>query len=610
LQNQYVNCFSNFGKNFLNHLKNAVFSWLTGSLTEVKLPETWDLKGIASVALQMVGISYQNIRKHLVAFIPDQAITQMENTAGLIKTLVTEGPMAAWEQLQEMAEELKKTFVDAVSSWIKETIIMKAIEFIASLIIPGAGIIKAIIGIYDTVVFFIQKAKDIAQMVGNFLGSIGEIAMGNIGAAANALENGLATALTLVISFLAKLIHLDGVTAKIRAALNKIRGKVENMMAKVAKWIAEKAKKLWGKMTGKDKKEKQDKKEIEALPAEERLKKALAEADELLDQENVQIESELEKLKKKYNLTSVKFSENTDDNGENEQKIEITVNPSGVKKKKAPRYPGSGLYPKKRQEKLWDDVTTKTNLPGESAKDKKGRIKMAKHFLLTYHYRDSLEKGKAQKILNHDEGQTIQPFQPIALHETSGAHTIDRHVLNGSGNVPDIQGLALRAFGRLLGAPGHASAFKTEGDATSSIEKALLLYGGGAKWPDFRKELITKQTIELYNIASVPSNSIMYERDPRTLGHSMDWRRMLANGYNGVNYPTSSTTSQTINTTSAPRFSPPGYNPNPQLFPGDPRGSSTPTLTFIGSINSTTVRIKAANQTTWGWQVYTSYPDK
>jgi hypothetical protein len=174
----------------------------------------------------------------------------MEKGFEIVKALITEGPMAAWEQLQEMAGEMKEAFVDAVKNWIKETIIVKAIEFIASLIIPGAGIIKAIIGIYDTVVFFIQKAKDIAQMVGNFLGSIGEIAMGNIGAAANALENGLATALTLVISFLAKLIHLDGVTAKIRAALNKIRGKVENMMAKVAKWIAEKANKLFKKNPG------------------------------------------------------------------------------------------------------------------------------------------------------------------------------------------------------------------------------------------------------------------------------------------------------------------------------------------------------------------------
>ena len=46
-------------------------------------------------------------------------------------------------------------------------------------------------------------------MIGNFLGSIAEIAAGNIGAAAQALENGLARGLKLVISFLAKLLRLD-----------------------------------------------------------------------------------------------------------------------------------------------------------------------------------------------------------------------------------------------------------------------------------------------------------------------------------------------------------------------------------------------------------------
>ncbi|MCA6363533.1 MAG: hypothetical protein IM638_10880 [Bacteroidetes bacterium] len=238
--------FQNFGKNFLTHLKNALFSWLTGSLTEVKLPESWDPKGIASVALQMVGISYQNIRKHLVKIIPEPVVEGMEKGFEIVKALITDGPMAAWDALKDMAGELKDAFVDAVKSWIKETIIQKAIEFVATLIIPGAGIIRAIVGIYDTIVFFIQKAKDIAQMIGNFMGSIGEIAMGNIGAAAGALENGLAQGLTLVISFLAKLIKLDGITAKIRAALAKIKDKVDGMMSKVAKWIKEKAGKLWG----------------------------------------------------------------------------------------------------------------------------------------------------------------------------------------------------------------------------------------------------------------------------------------------------------------------------------------------------------------------------
>src|SRR5262249_53716273 len=131
--------------------------------------------------------------------------------------------------------------------FIKQKIVEQAIIWIGSLLIPGAGIVKAIIGIYDTVVFFIKKAKEIMKMIGNFLGSISEIAAGNIGAAAGALEKGLARGLSLVISFLASLLRLTGVTNKIREAIQKIRGKVDAVLSKVAKWIADKAKVLIGK---------------------------------------------------------------------------------------------------------------------------------------------------------------------------------------------------------------------------------------------------------------------------------------------------------------------------------------------------------------------------
>lgn len=240
--------FKNFGKNFLTHLKDALFNWLTGSLEGIKLPETWDLKGIASVALQMLGISYDNIRAHLVKIIPESVVANIEKSLPILITLVKDGPMAAWEQLKEMAGDLKDSFVDAAKEWVKSMIVTKAIETIASMLIPGAGIIRAVVGIYDAIVFFIQKAKDIAQMVGSFLGSIGEIAMGNVDAAAGALESGLATALSLVINFLAKFLHLNGITEKISKAIQKIRGKVDKMMDKVAKWIAEKAKALVGKV--------------------------------------------------------------------------------------------------------------------------------------------------------------------------------------------------------------------------------------------------------------------------------------------------------------------------------------------------------------------------
>jgi len=246
--------FKNFGKNFLKHLKNAVFAWLTGSLVGIILPERWDLKGIMSVVFQMLGITYQNIRSHIVKLIPEPVVKTMETTFTLVKNLITKGPMAVWEQLKGMAESIKNTFVNAIKDWIKWKVVEEAIKTILSMLIPGAGIVRAIVGIYDTIVFFIQKAKDIMQMLGNFLGSIAQIAAGNISGAAAALENGLARGLKLVIDFLAKFLRLGGITQKIRDVIKKIRGKVDNVIAKVAKWIVAKAKKVLGKLTGKGKK--------------------------------------------------------------------------------------------------------------------------------------------------------------------------------------------------------------------------------------------------------------------------------------------------------------------------------------------------------------------
>jgi DNA uptake protein ComE-like DNA-binding protein len=83
------------------------------------------------------------------------------------------------------------------------------------------------------VMFFIRRAAEIARMVGNFLSSIGEIAAGNVAAAAAALENGLARALKLGIDFLARLLKLDGIPGKVRGVIEKLAGKVEAVVDRV-----------------------------------------------------------------------------------------------------------------------------------------------------------------------------------------------------------------------------------------------------------------------------------------------------------------------------------------------------------------------------------------
>ena len=242
--------FENFGKNFLKHLQDALFEWLTGSLQGLELPQTWDFPGIISVALQMIGISKQSIREVMEEVMGKAVVEGLLKTFTLLQTLFTQGPMAAWEQLKDMAAEMRDAFIEAIKDYIKWKIVEEAIKWVGALLIPGAGIVKAIIGIYDTVVFFIQKAKQIMQMIGNFLSSMSEIAAGNIGAAADALENGLARGLSLVINFLAALLRLTGITNKIRDALNKIRGKVRATLVRLAKWVWEKGKALLGKVVG------------------------------------------------------------------------------------------------------------------------------------------------------------------------------------------------------------------------------------------------------------------------------------------------------------------------------------------------------------------------
>ena len=241
--------FLSFAKNFVTHLKDAVFEWLTGSLEGITLPSTWTLREIVGVLFQLVGLTWANIKKALVKLIPEPVVEGLKTTFGLVKTLISDGPMAAWEQIKEMAEDLKQTFVASVTDWIKWTVVEQAVKTIVAMFVPGAGIIRAIIGIYDTIVFFIQKARDIMQMIGSFLGSIAEIAAGNIGEAAQALENGLARGLKLVISFLAKFLHLDGITARIRQVLEKVRAKVDAVLDKVAGWVVGMAKKA-GKLLG------------------------------------------------------------------------------------------------------------------------------------------------------------------------------------------------------------------------------------------------------------------------------------------------------------------------------------------------------------------------
>jgi hypothetical protein len=253
----------NFAGNIVTHLQNGIGGWIFGALGKagITLPEKLNLAGIFHIAAQVLGVTWQAI-KALVAKrlgpIADKVMNTIEKSVDFVVTFITKGPMALLDMAKDFLAELKTLFFDTLIEWVRNTIIVKAIQKLISMFNPVGAIIQAVITIYNTIQFFIERAKQIAAFVGAVFNSIAEIAGGNIGKAVAAVENALAKGVPVAISFLANLIGLGGIAKKVQEIIKRIRKPIDKVVGKVVGFVVDKAKMIWGKMvsTGKAVKEK------------------------------------------------------------------------------------------------------------------------------------------------------------------------------------------------------------------------------------------------------------------------------------------------------------------------------------------------------------------
>jgi len=244
--------FSQFKEKIWEHLKAGLFGWLMGAMegAEIKLPQKWDLKGIIYLVLQILGLTYQRIRQKVVTKLGprgEQIVSTMEKTVSFLVTLVTKGPIALWEMIKQKAAEIKDAAISAIKGWIVTKIVTAAITKLATMFNPVGAIIQAALAIYNTIMFFIERAKQIASLVQAVFSSIAEIAYGQIKKAANWIEKTMARAIPVILGFLARLLGLGGISDKIKKVVNKIRQPVDKIVDKVIDWIVTKAKSLFGK---------------------------------------------------------------------------------------------------------------------------------------------------------------------------------------------------------------------------------------------------------------------------------------------------------------------------------------------------------------------------
>lgn len=226
-------------KNFMSkigtYLIKGLMDWLFGALAGagLQLPDKFDLQGIISIVLQILGLTYANFRARAVAIVGEPVVAALEKAAEVFKVILTEGIPGLWRFIKEQLANLKSMVLDAIFDYIKEKVIMAGITWIIGLLNPASAFFKACKAIYDIVMFFINRGSQILALVNAVIDSMSAIAKGAVGVAAGFVENALAKAIPVAIGFLASLLGLGDPSKPVKEFIEKARAPVN----KAIDWV-------------------------------------------------------------------------------------------------------------------------------------------------------------------------------------------------------------------------------------------------------------------------------------------------------------------------------------------------------------------------------------
>ena len=306
-----------FMSNIAVHLQKGLMDWLFGAIagTGLQLPDKFDLQGIVSIVLQILGLTYANFRARAVALVGEPVVAALEQAAEVFKIIITEGIPGLWRFIKDQVGDLKSMVLDAIFNFIKDRVIMAGITWIIGLLNPASAFFKACKAIYDIVVFFINRGSQIIALVNAVIDSIKAIVKGALGTAVLLVEGALAKAIPVAIGFLASLLGLGDPAKPVRETIEKARSPIN----KAIDWVinlAVKAVRAAGKLivglTGKKDKEEKVKETPESKEIKSKIKTELDGKQITSTEEEDTLISNTYKKYKPFGLRSIKFVSSKD----------------------------------------------------------------------------------------------------------------------------------------------------------------------------------------------------------------------------------------------------------------------------------------------------------
>lgn len=261
--------FDNFGK----HLLSGFLDWLLSGIRKEGLPLDVPTEitpaAIVKFLLQILGISWARVRKLLAEQLGEENVARLEKAAGLIATLVSEGLDGIVKLLKDAIDPQKivETIIETGIRFLVETLIVKAVEFVISMVNPAGAIYQAVRAIYKILSWIFRNAARIFKLLEAVVNGIADVVAGNVAGMAKTVERALAMLIAPVIDFIAGLIGLDGLPGKIAQALKSLHAMVEAALRSVIKFLVDQGKKLLAKLGLGGKEPEKAKKQADAAAA-------------------------------------------------------------------------------------------------------------------------------------------------------------------------------------------------------------------------------------------------------------------------------------------------------------------------------------------------------
>ena len=240
--------FQQFFDNFADHILGGFFDWLFSGLgaVGVNIPSDFSLKSIITFFLELMGITWPNIRELLARHIGEENVALIEQAYELIANLIEMGPEGIFEMIKEQLnpQSILDMVVDAAIEFMMDALIAAVTPRVIAMFNPAGAIVQAIEVVFRILSWVFENAARIFSLVETVVGGAAALVAGNIGGMATAVEGALSGLLAPVIDFLAGFLGMGDLPDKIADTIRGFQEWVLGILDRVIAWLADKAKGL------------------------------------------------------------------------------------------------------------------------------------------------------------------------------------------------------------------------------------------------------------------------------------------------------------------------------------------------------------------------------